>query len=126
MIAIAQRGLDFLMILDGNSWQRDQMRNTIDDLAGRLPGNGPQHPFELEYHGLWNENVAGGQDAIRNARLRYFVVQVIASEHVGINRAHARPPFSLPIRHAYPEFVCAAPCSSEWPGHPRCAKAHRA
>ena len=78
------------------------MREAIDDFAGGLPGDGPQHLCQFKDHGFGNEYVARGKYAGGNTRLRRVVAQVVAREHVGINGAHASPLSAWPPRRAFP------------------------
>ena len=58
--AMAQRGLNLVVILNGNSRQRDQMLEAIHDFIGWLPGDGPQHPLQLKDHRFRNKHVTCG------------------------------------------------------------------
>ena len=97
---MAQRCLNLIAILDRNSGQRDQMRQAFRHLFSGLIGDIAQHPLELEDHGLWNKDVAGRKHVRGNPPLSLIIAQVKTRKDVGVNGAHASPPFSSPAPHA--------------------------
>src|SRR5205809_2517429 len=118
---MAERCLNFLAVLHGDSRQRDQVRQAVEDLVLRLVGYITQYPLQFQHHRLRNEHIAGREHVGSDTSLRRVVAEVEARKDVGINGAHAWLPSSPRLRRASRLPGSEDRCNREWRPRLRCA-----
>lgn len=93
----------------GDARQRDEVFEASEHRGAGLPSHALQHPFEFQENGLRDEQVTAFQQVAREIRLRGVVLEVVAREDIGINRARsaiffaAARPFRSPTGIRGPE-----------------------
>lgn len=90
--SVAYCQLDLLASFDDETRQADQVDQAIEHLGSGLIGRRTQDPLQLKDDRLGNKQVPSFNDGARNPRLPRIIVQVVASQYVGVNGAHVGMP----------------------------------